>query len=334
MDRRELLRWTGAAAAWGMSSALRAQNDAPNPLSIPFPNRMIRVVVPYPAGGITDMLGRVIADILSKEVDKPVIVENKGGGTGTLAQQYILQQPHDGHMLLSGGLGGLILPTILNPNLPINPQDNFVPVAQLAELMNVLVVGRDVKAQSLQELIALGKANPGKLNYATNGVGTLAHFASALFNERAGTQFVHIPYRSSAEIITGLRNGDIHISFANAPTVAALIQAGTLRAIAVTGAERTKSMPDVPTMIEAGMPDFVATGWLGAYAPVGTPPAVIRRLSDILVRGGRQADNIRKLETAGFQSYVRDSVAFGAFNRAEFTRWNDIARKENIKPEV
>jgi tripartite-type tricarboxylate transporter receptor subunit TctC len=294
----------------------------------------MRVVVPYPPGGITDLAGRVMADILAKGFGKLVIVENKGGGTGTLAQQYILQQPHDGHLLLSGGLGGLILPTILNPSLPINPQENFIPVAQVAELMNVLVVGRDVKARNLAELIEYGKANPGKLNYATNGVGSLAHFASVLFNLRAGTEFVHIPYRSSGEIITGLRNGDVHISFANAPSVAALIQAGNIRAIAVTGAERAKNLPNVPTMAEAGMPDFVATGWLGAYAPVGTPQETVQKLSDILVKGGRMQENIQRLETAGFQASVRDHASFDAFNRSEFTRWNDIARKENIKAEV
>lgn len=299
-----------------------------------FPSKLVKVVVPYPPGGITDMLGRVMADILAKDFNRTVIVENKGGGTGTLAQQYILGQPHDGHVLLSGGLGGLILPTILNPSLPINPQENFIPVAQLAELMNVLVVGRDVQARTLGELVEYGKAHPGKLNYATNGVGSLAHFASVLFNLRAGTQFVHIPYRSSGEIITGLRNGDVHISFANAPSVAALIQAGTLRAIAVTGAERARNLPNVPTMIEAGMPDFVATGWLGAYAPVGTPPENIKTLSDGLVRGGRMPENIQRLETAGFQASVRDHDAFVAWNRSEFTRWNDIARKENIRAEA
>ena len=326
MDRRDLLRLSTALLASGMVSRSWAQDT--------FPNKLVKVVVPYPPGGITDMLGRVMADILSKEMSRTVIVENKGGGTGTLAQQYILGQPHDGHVLLSGGLGGLILPTILNPNLPINPQENFIPVAQLAELMNVLVVGRDVKAQTLSELIEYGKANPRKLNYATNGVGSLAHFASVLFNLRAGTEFVHIPYRSSGEIITGLRNGDVHISFANAPSVAALIQAGTLRAIAVTGAERAKNLPNIPTMIEAGMPDFVATGWLGAYAPVGTPPETIKKLSDYLVKGGRMPENVQRLETAGFQASVRDHASFDAWNRSEFARWNDIAKRENIKAEI
>ncbi len=326
MDRRDVLRLSGATLAAILTRSAWAQEA--------FPSKMMKVVVPYPPGGITDMLGRVLADILTKELGKPVIVENKGGGTGTLAQQYILQQPHDGHLLLSGGLGGLILPTILNPNLPINPQENFIPVAQLAELMNVLVVGRDVKAKTLTELIEYGKANPGKLNYATNGVGTLAHFASVLFNQRAGTKFVHIPYRSSGEIITGLRNGDVHMSFANAPSVTALIQAGTLRAIAVTGAERAKLLPNLPTMIELGMEDFVATGWLGAYAPVGTPPEVVKKLSDHLVKGGRLPETAQRLETAGFQVTVRDHVGFGELNRREFARWNDIAQRENIKPEA
>lgn len=300
-----------------------------------FPNRLMKVVVPYPPGGITDLLGRVLADILAKEFPaKPVIVENKGGGTGTLAQQYILQQPRDGHMLLSGGLGGLILPTILNPNLPINPQENFVPVAQLCELMNVLVVGRDVEARTLPELIAYGKTQVGKLNYGSNGVGTLAHFTSVLFNLRAGTHFVHIPYRSSGEIITGLKNGDIQISFANLPSVAAMIRSGSLRAIAVTGARRSQALPDVPTMVELGMSDFVATGWLGGYAPVGTPESVISMLSEAIVKGGKMPENIQRLQTAGFEVNVRGHAEFADWNRREFVRWNDLARKENIRPEA
>lgn len=326
MNRRDVLR-LGMAAGLGAAGRAWAQEE--------FPNRLMKVVVPYPPGGITDLLGRVLADILAKEFPaKPVIVENKGGGTGTVAQQYILQQPHDGHLLLSGGLGGLILPTILNPSLPINPQENFVPVAQLAELMNVLVVGRDVEARTLPELVAYGKTRVGKLNYGSNGVGTLAHFTSVLFNQRAGTHFVHIPYRSSGEIITGLKNGDIQVSFANLPSVAALVRSGSLRAIAVTGARRAQALPDVPTLVELGMQDFVATGWLGGYAPVGTPQANIDKLADAIVKGGRQPENIQRLQTAGFEVTVRGHTDFAAWNRSEFVKWNELARRENIRPEA
>jgi tripartite-type tricarboxylate transporter receptor subunit TctC len=326
MNRRDVLRFAMALGSGALGTA-RAQE--------PFPNRLMKIVVPYPPGGITDQLGRVMADILGKAFPaKPVIVENKGGGTGTVAQQYVLQQPHDGHALLSGGLGGLILPTILNPSLPINPQENLIPVAQLAELMNVLVVGSNVEARTLSELIAYGKTRVGQLNYGSNGVGTLAHFTSVLFNQRAGTHFAHIPYRSSGEIITGLKNGDIQISFANLPAVAALIRAGSLRAIAVTGSRRAQALPDVPTMQELGMADFVATGWLGAYAAVGTPQANIDKLSDALVQGGKQLENIQRLQSAGFEVQVRDHADFAAWNRSEFVRWNELARKENIKPEA
>lgn len=325
MDRREVLRFGMACSALGLAGKAGAQ-DA-------FPNKMMKVVVAYPPGGVTDLAARLIAEILTKEYGKPAIVENKGGGTGTVAQQYILQQPHDGHVLLSGGLGGQVLPVILNPNLPVNPQTNFVPVAQLAEFVNVLVVGKDIKAQSVAELIEYAKSRPGKLNYATNGVGTSAHFTSELLNLQAGTQFVHIPYRSSGEIISGLRNGDVHIAFANAPTVNTLVQGGTLRALAVTSAQRSKALPNVPTMVESGLPEFVVTSWLGAYAPVGTPPDIVKKLGDAIVKGAQLPENVQRLETAGFQLAVKDSAAYADFNRDELARWKDVARRANIQPE-
>jgi len=324
MDRRDVLKMLAGAAALGGCPAW-AQDG--------FPSRMMKVVVAYPPGGVTDIAGRLMAEILSKELGKPAIVENKGGGTGTIAQQYVLQQPHDGHVLLSGGLGGLILPVILNPNLPVDPQASFTPVAQVAEFVNVLLVGRDVQARNVSELIEHAKANPGKLNYATNGVGTSAHFTSELFNLQAGTKVIHIPYRSSGEVISGLRNGDVHMAFANAPAVNALVKAGTLRAIAVTSAQRTKDLPDVPTMVESGMPDFVVTSWLGAYAAAGTPPDVIRKLSEIIVRGAQQPENVQRFETVGFQVSTKDAAAYAAFNRAELARWKDVARLAIIRAE-
>jgi tripartite-type tricarboxylate transporter receptor subunit TctC len=182
-------------------------------------------------------------------------------------------------------------------------------------------------------LIEYVKANPGKLNYATNGVGTSAHFTSELFNLQAGTKLVHIPYRSSGEIITGLRNGDVHVAFANAPAVNALVQAGTLRAIAVTSSIRTKALPNVPTMVESGMTEFVVTSWLGAYAPTGTPPDVVKKIGDAIVKGGMMPENVQRLESAGFQVSVKDAATYAEFNRTELARWKEVARRANIQPE-
>lgn len=323
MDRRDVLKMFAGAAALGGCPAW-AQDG--------FPSRMMKVVVAYPPGGVTDIAGRLIAEIVSKEFGKPAIVENKGGGTGTVAQQYVLQQPHDGHVLLSGGLGGLILPVILNPSLPVDPQASFTPVAQVAEFVNVLLVGRDVKARNVAELIEYAKANPGKLNYATNGVGTSAHFTSELFNLQAGTKVTHIPYRSSGEVISGLRNGDVHMAFANAPAVNALVKAGTLRAIAVSSANRTKDLPDVPTMVESGMPDFVVTSWLAPtrpQAPRGCRPEAGRGHR----AGAQQPENVQRFETVGFQVSTKDAAAYAAFNRSELARWKDVARLANIRAE-
>lgn len=325
MKRRQALKLLGglAGATWAVTGMAQQSGS--------FPSRVVRVIVPYPPGGVTDLNGRLASDILAEYYGKPVVVENKGGGNGVVAQQFILQAPRDGHLLLSGGLGGLILPPILAPDLPISPQANFIPVAQIAEFVNVLVVGRDIKARNVKELIDYARSRPaGELNYGTNGAGTSGHFTSEYFNLKVGLKITHIPYRSSNDIIVGLRNGDLQMAFLNAPAAAALIKAGTLRAIAVTRDKRIQMLPDVPTVQESGLPDFNVTSWVGIYAPTNTPMALVNELSTIIVDGVKLPKNSQRLLSAGFEPAPKGQAEFAAFNKAELDRWRDVATRANI----
>ena len=321
--RRIPLALAAAAIAAGPATALAA--DA-------WPSRPVTIVVPFAPGGNTDMMARMMAERMSKIFGKPFIVDNKGGAAGTIAAEQVARAQPDGYTLFMATMTQIVTAPMTN-KIRYDPIRDLAPIVNVGGNPFVLAVNPQRNFRTVTDLVNYAKANPGKLNYATNGVGTSAHFTSELFNLQAGTKVIHIPYRSSGEVISGLRNGDVHMAFANAPAVNALVKAGTLRAIAVTSANRTKELPDVPTMVESGMPDFVVTSWLGAYAAAGTPADVVRKLGEVIVRGAQQPENVQRFETVGFQVSTKDAAAYAAFNRAELARWKEVARLANIRAE-
>ncbi|RSE80881.1 tripartite tricarboxylate transporter substrate binding protein [Achromobacter denitrificans] len=313
-----------AAAAMGSAGVARAGEVA-------YPSKPIRLIVPYPPGGVTDVAGRLAGEILSKKFGQPVVVENRPGANGMIGSQHVAAAPPDGYTLLLNGLGGMVLPMATVTGLPLDMSRAFTPIGQMAEFINVLIVRADSPIRSVDDLIAAARAR-GKegLNYGSNGIGTSVHLTTAFFAQRTGTELLHVPYKGSGEMLIDVVNGNLDFSFSNLPPVMGLIRKGSIRALAVTSSYRSNQLPDVPTMAEQGVADFDVTSWLGLYGPAGLPPAVVQALSAALQEGMGQAASRETLSAAGFEPKSSSADAFAELNRAELARWKQVAGRANV----
>ncbi|WP_260469596.1 Bug family tripartite tricarboxylate transporter substrate binding protein [Achromobacter denitrificans] len=324
MHRRTVLKAIAAAAAMGSAGVARAGEVA-------YPSKPIRLIVPYPPGGVTDVAGRLAGEILSKKFGQPVVVENRPGANGMIGSQHVAAAPPDGYTLLLNGLGGMVLPMATVTGLPLDMSRAFTPIGQMAEFINVLIVRADSPIRSVDDLIAAARAR-GKegLNYGSNGIGTSVHLTTAFFAQRTGTELLHVPYKGSGEMLIDVVNGNLDFSFSNLPPVMGLIRKGSIRALAVTSSYRSNQLPDVPTMAEQGVADFDVTSWLGLYGPAGLPPAVVQALSAALQEGMGQAASRETLSAAGFEPKSSSADAFAELNRAELARWKQVAGRANV----
>ncbi|GFN25566.1 ABC transporter substrate-binding protein [Achromobacter denitrificans] len=324
MHRRTVLKAIAAAAAMGSAGVARAGEVA-------YPSKPIRLIVPYPPGGVTDVAGRLAGEILSKKFGQPVVVENRPGANGMIGSQHVAAAPPDGYTLLLNGLGGMVLPMATVTGLPLDMSRAFTPIGQMAEFINVLIVRADSPIRSVDDLIAAARAR-GKdgLNYGSNGIGTSVHLTTAFFAQRTGTELLHVPYKGSGEMLIDVVNGNLDFSFSNLPPVMGLIRKGSIRALAVTSSYRSNQLPDVPTMAEQGVADFDVTSWLGLYGPAGLPPAVVQTLSAALQEGMGQAASRETLSAAGFEPKSSSADAFAELNRAELARWKQVAGRANV----
>lgn len=325
MDRRQLLMALGSTAAAGLLPALPAHAQGG------FPSRTMRVIVGYPAGGVTDLAARVVAELLAKKYGQAVVVENKPGASGLIGQQYVAAAAPDGHVLSSGGLGSNVLPPVTVEGLPLDIVKSLVPVAQTCEFVNVLVVRRDHPAKSVADLIARSKASGKSLQYGANGVGSSAHLTSEFFGLRTGLKMELVSYKGAGELLTDVVGGNLDMTFANLPSVMGLVRDGRLRALAVTSTYRSAHLPELPTMQEAGVPDFNVTSWLGMYAPAGTPRPVIEQLGRDIVQGLQLPEFRSRLESAGFEVRPKSATEFEEFTRQELAKWGGVARQLNLK---
>ena len=324
MHRRTVLKAIAAAVAMGSAGVARAGEAA-------YPSKPIRLIVPYPPGGVTDVAGRLAGEILSKKFGQPVVVENRPGANGMIGSQHVAAAPPDGYTLLLNGLGGMVLPMATVTGLPLDMSRAFTPIGQMAEFINVLIVRADSPIRSVDDLIAAARAR-GKdgLNYGSNGIGTSVHLTTACFAQRTGTELLHVPYKGSGEMLIDVVNGNLDFSFSNLPPVMGLIRKGSIRALAVTSSYRSNQLPDVPTMAEQGVADFDVTSWLGLYGPAGLPPAVVQTLSAALREGMGQAASRETLSAAGFEPKSSSADAFAELNRAELARWKQVAGRANV----
>ncbi|MCW3154385.1 tripartite tricarboxylate transporter substrate binding protein BugE [Achromobacter spanius] len=265
----------------------------------PYPNKPIRLIVPFAAGGTTDIVARIVSDGLGRELGQAVVVENRGGGGGSIGADAVVRSTPDGYTLGVATVSTMATNPATNPKNPYNPLKDFAPITNLVNVPNVLTVNPSVPAKNLTEFIALLKANPGKYAYASSGAGGIGHLDGELFKSLTQTDMVHVPYRGSGPALNDVIAGQVNAQFDNLPSSMPHIQAGKLRALAVAAPKRLPSLPDVPTFTEAGLPEMDNMAWYGLVAPAGTPQAVIDRVHDAAVKALKDPKTVQRLADGG-----------------------------------
>ena len=297
-----------------------------------YPIRPVKVIVPSPPGGGTDILARVLAQQLSKALGQPFFVENKAGAGNMIGIEFVAHAPADGYTVLVVP-STLALNSVLYKKVPYDPVRDFAPVTLAATAPNVLVVNPALPAKSLAEFIALAKAKPGALSYGTPGIGTSPHLSMELLKSMAGIDLQHVPYRGTAAAVTDVIGGQIAVTFANALTAKPQVDAGRVRALAVSGPKRIEALPAVPPVAEAGVPGYEAMQWYGVVVPAGTPAPVIARLNAEAVKALQSDEMKEKLALDGAQPVGSTPAAFAALIRSELEKWTRVARAAKIEPQ-
>ena len=288
-----------------------------------------KLIVPYPAGGPTDVIARVIAPAMAEELGRPVVVENRAGASGTIGAGGVARSAPDGGTLMLNTSIQVILPHLMK--LPYDSAKDFTPIAQVNSIPFILVVNRDLPFRSVAELVAFAKANPGKLNYATNSAGSASHVASEQFSKIAGIALTHVPYKGSAPALTDLVGGQVQLMFEQGPSVLPFLQSGRLRALSVTSAARAAIAPDVPTFTEAGYPGFVYSNWQGIWAPGGMAPATAEALGAAMRRALQRPAVRQRLMDMGTEPSALVGAEFRRFAEQQDEMIGTIVRQANIK---
>jgi tripartite-type tricarboxylate transporter receptor subunit TctC len=313
--------WLAAACAALTASAADAQT---------YPNKSIRLVVPFPPGGIADVMARVFGQKFTDTWNQPVVVENRAGAGGNIGAEIVAKSPPDGYTLVMGSIGTHAVNVSLFSKLPYDPVRDFAPVARVIEADGLLVLHPSVPVKTLKDLIALARARPGQLVYASAGNGTAGHLAGELFKSMAKIDLVHIPYKGNVPAITDLVGGQTSMLFATLPTVLPLAKAGKLHALAVTGAQRNPAVPDVPTMADA-LPGFEVTNWIGIFAPAGTPADIVAKLNSEIMRVMRLPEVQSRLTNEGAKFTPTTPNEFAAFVKSEITKWGKVIRESGAR---
>ena len=299
----------------------------------PYPNRPIKFIGPFPPGGNLDFIARTIQPKLSEALGQQVVIENKGGAGGIIGAEYAAKQPADGYTIFLGNTGTLGIYPAVYPHLSYDPIKDFAGVGMTSTNAVLAVLHPSVPANSLRELIAYAKANPGKIAAGVAGSGSLLHFATELLKAQAGIDLLVVPYKGSGPAVTDLLGGQIQLLIDAPPVTMAHVKAGKLKAIAVSGKVRLAALPDVPTFDEAGLAGMDASGWQGIAVPAGTPREVIAKLADALQKAIAQADISEKFAAQGLDAASSTPEEFSAHIRSEVPKWTRIARSANIKVE-
>ena len=302
---------------------------APLSMAQAWPARPIRLVVPFPPGGLIDNMARLVGNRLVQELGQPVVIDNKPGAGGNVGAAEVARAPADGYTLLMASPALTISPAIYK-NLPYQPSQ-LAPVALLGRVPNVLLVNPASGIGKVQDLVGRAKAKPGQLNYASNGNGTSLHLSAELFKRRSETFITHVPYRGAAAAITALLSGEVDMMFDNLPSAIGQIQAGKLRALAVTTAQRSTALPDVPTLAEAGMEGFNVSAWFGVAAPAGLPTPVATRLADALQKVVQQPEVAAAMQRQGADPAFMDAASAAAALNADAAQWKQVAAFAKIQ---
>ncbi|MEJ8850035.1 tripartite tricarboxylate transporter substrate binding protein [Variovorax rhizosphaerae] len=322
--RRSLLAVAAGAALFASVPALAA-NDA-------YPSRPIKVIVPFPAGGTTDTLMRTVAPRLSKALGQPVVIENKSGASATVGADFVAKSAPDGYTVLVGAAHHTIAQAVFT-KLPYSFDRDLTPVGMMALVPNVVVVNVAVPAKSVQELVAISKADPDKYNYASAGPGSAHHLIGEMFKLRTGAKLTHIPYRGSAPAVADLLGGQVSVMFDTVTSSLPHIKAQKLRALAVTTAKRSSALPDVPTLAEAGVPNFDVGTWFGLMAPAATPPAIVDRLNREVTTILRDPEVQKQLLSQGIEPMPGTPAELKTRVAKELTEFSTLAKQAKLSVE-
>jgi tripartite-type tricarboxylate transporter receptor subunit TctC len=296
-----------------------------------YPAKPIRLVVPFPAGGTTDILAREVGQRLSASLGQPVVIDNRPGAAGNIGSELVARSAPDGYTLLMATVGTHAINPNLYSKLPYDHVKDFAPVILVASVPNVLEVTPSLPVNSVADLIKLAKEKPGQINFASSGSGTSIHLSGELFKTMAGVDMTHVPYKGSAAALTDLIGGQVQVMFDNLPSSLPQIKAGKLRAIAVTSAQRAPALPNVPTIAESGLPGFEAGSWFGVVAPAGTPPAIVARLNADVDQWLQTPDAKEKLLAQGAAAVGGSPEQFAAYIRAETEKWARVVKASGAK---
>jgi tripartite-type tricarboxylate transporter receptor subunit TctC len=299
----------------------------------PYPSRSIRIVVPFPPGGATDVVGRVIAQRLGDTWGQAAFVDNRGGAGGAIGSEAVAKAPGDGYTLLVGSTTTISINPWLNPKLSYNPQRDFVPISLVGFVPHILVVPSGVPASTLREFIAYAKAQPRPLAFASGGVGTPHHLAGEIFKKMTGIDMVHVPYKGSGPAISAILGGEVSFASFDLPAALPQLGGGRLKALALAAASRDPLAPDVPTSAEAGLPGFEITGWYGIFAPASTPNDVVAKLSGEIARQLANPDTRATLSKAGVNVVGGSAEQFAAHLKREDAKWAKAVQESGAKPE-
>jgi tripartite-type tricarboxylate transporter receptor subunit TctC len=297
----------------------------------PYPSRPIKVIVPFAAGGPADTLARLAAQLVSTRVGQPLVIDNRPGAGGTIGAKAAAAAEPDGYTLMYANTAVLAVGPAVYANVGYDPLKAFVPIGLVSVTTNLLVAAPASPANSVGDLIAYARQQPGKVNFASPGHGTPPHMVGEMFRLRAGIDIVHVPYKGTAAALTDIMAGQVDITFENPSVTVPLVQAGKLKGLAVTGETRNPQVPDLPTMIEAGLPDFTSTSFTGLLAPAGTPREIVAQLNAALTEGLRAPETIEAFQKLGVGMRPGSPDDFAAFIAREHRKWSDVAKAANIR---
>ena len=298
-----------------------------------YPDKPVRLVIPFPPGGPVDNIARPIVPKISEGLGQPVLVDNRGGAGGALGAAAVAKAAPDGYTILWGSAGPVAINVSLHPNIPYDPVKDFAPITLALSTQVILTVHPNLKVNTVKELIALAKASPGKINYASVGSGSSPYLAMELFANMAGIKMLHVPYKGGADAMNDLVAGRVDLIFLGVSSVAPHIKAGKLKALAVATTRRAAALPDVPTVSEAGVPGYDANSWHGLLAPAGTPRPIIDQLNGVIVKVLHLPEVAGVLVKQGAEPVGSKPEEFGAYIRSEVAKWAKVIKDSNIKAE-
>ena len=320
-----MMRWPAGLLtflALAVAPFAHAQDD--------YPNRTVRIIVPFAPGGSTDVVARILADKLGTELKQSFVVENRAGAGGNIGADAVAKASPDGYTLLMGTTGVLAINKYLYKEMSFDPERDLVPVSYTSLITNILVVNPQVPAKTVSELVALARAKPGSLTFASSGAGSSTHLSAELFKSMAGVDILHVPYKGSSQAITDLMGGQVTMLFDNAPSSIPFVEQGKLRALAVTSTKRLPNLPDVPTLDEAGVKGYESLSWSGIMAPAGTPKRVIDKLNAAIGKILRDPDVKQRFASLGVDPVGGPPEAFSRHIRAESEKWARVVKTANI----